>query len=171
MAAPLVVFNREGQELSTRDMQKMVQALPQYRDQLDKLSLHIHIATLLNAKIKQDVLSDIGNLEQDFVYGDATIKELINILNVNQEMSSENKLRLLMIYTVTHPEKLDETKQMQWMKLARLSSTEMNAVTNLEFLGVQVSKKPHSGVDKLALKFGARKVKIFMQASTPKTEV
>jgi syntaxin-binding protein 1 len=117
VAAPLVVFNREGQELSTRDMQKMVQALPQYRDQLDKLSLHIHIATLLNAKIKQDVLSDIGNLEQDFVYGDATIKELINILNVNQEMSSENKLRLLMIYTVTHPEKLDETKQMQWMKV------------------------------------------------------
>jgi hypothetical protein len=34
-----------------------------------------------------------------------------------QEMSSENKLRLLMIYTVTHPEKLDETKQMQWMKV------------------------------------------------------
>jgi hypothetical protein len=52
--------------------------------------------------------------------------------------------------------------------LARLSSTEMNAVTNLEFLGVQVSKKPHSGVEKLALKFGARKVKLFMQASTPK---
>jgi hypothetical protein len=44
----------------------------------------VQIATLLNAKIKQDVLSDIGNLEQDFVYGDATIKELINILNVNQ---------------------------------------------------------------------------------------
>jgi hypothetical protein len=44
----------------------------------------------------------------------------------------------------------------------------MNAVTNLEFLGVQVSKKPHSGVEKLALKFGARKVKLFMQASTPK---
>jgi hypothetical protein len=57
------------------------------------------------------------------------------------------------------------------VQLARLSSTEMNAVTNLEFLGVQVSKKPHSGVEKLALKFGARKVKLFMQASTPKIEV
>jgi hypothetical protein len=44
----------------------------------------MQIATLLNAKIKQDGLSDIGNLEQDFVYEDATIKELINILNVNQ---------------------------------------------------------------------------------------
>jgi syntaxin-binding protein 1 len=73
-------------------------------------------------------------------------------------MSSENKLRLLMIYVATHPEKLDATKRMQWMKLARLSGDEMNAVTNLEFLGVQVSKKPQSGVEKLALKFGARKV-------------
>lgn len=44
----------------------------------------VQIATVLNAKIKQDGLSDIGNLEQDFVYGDATIKELINILNNNQ---------------------------------------------------------------------------------------
>jgi syntaxin-binding protein 1 len=74
-------------------------------------------------------------------------------------MSSENKLRLLMIYVATHPEKLDATKRLQWMKLARLSGDEMNAVTNLEFLGVQVSKKqPQSGVEKLALKFGARKV-------------
>jgi hypothetical protein len=54
----------------------------------------VQIATLLNAKIKQDVLSDIGNLEQDFVYGDATIKELINILNVNQVQNSKMWLDL-----------------------------------------------------------------------------
>jgi peptidoglycan hydrolase-like protein with peptidoglycan-binding domain len=44
-----LVLNREGQELSTRDMQKVVQALPQYRDQLDKLSLHIHVSSLPQA--------------------------------------------------------------------------------------------------------------------------
>lgn len=27
-------------------MQKLVQALPQYRDQIDKLSLHIHVSQL-----------------------------------------------------------------------------------------------------------------------------
>nr|CAB3449714.1 unnamed protein product [Digitaria exilis] len=32
---------RNGGELSTRDLQKMVQALPQYSDQIDKLSLHV----------------------------------------------------------------------------------------------------------------------------------
>lgn len=38
---------------------------------------------MLNNKIRQDGLTDIGNLEQEFVYGDATTKELIGILNAN----------------------------------------------------------------------------------------
>lgn len=29
--------------MSTRDLQKMVQALPQYSDQIDKLSLHVEV--------------------------------------------------------------------------------------------------------------------------------
>jgi hypothetical protein len=43
----------------------------------------LQIATVLNNKIRQDGLTDIGNLEQEFVYGDATTKELIGILNAN----------------------------------------------------------------------------------------
>jgi syntaxin-binding protein 1 len=35
---------RNGGELSTRDLQKMVQALPQYSDQIDKLSLHVEVS-------------------------------------------------------------------------------------------------------------------------------
>jgi len=34
---------RNGGELSTSDLQKMVQALPQYSDQIDKLSLHVEV--------------------------------------------------------------------------------------------------------------------------------
>ncbi|KAG0585407.1 hypothetical protein KC19_2G009300 [Ceratodon purpureus] len=159
-AAQLQLGAREGQELSTRDMQKLVQALPQYRDQIEKLSLHTHIATVLNTMIKQDGLMDIGNLEQEFVYGDATTKELIGILNSNPEMSSECKLRLLMIYAATHPDKLDASKRLSWQKLAKLTDEEMSAVNNLEYLGVQAPKKQtSSGVEKFALKFGARKPK------------
>jgi hypothetical protein len=36
---------------------------------------------------------------------------------VVQEITSEDKVRLLMIYAATHPEKLDATKRMQWMKV------------------------------------------------------
>ncbi|KAL2632868.1 hypothetical protein R1flu_004347 [Riccia fluitans] len=155
-AAQIRLGAKEGQELSTRDMQKMVQALPQYRDQIEKLSLHIHIATVINNKIKEDALDEVGNLEQDLVFGDATSKELISILNAKQELSAENKLRLLMIYAATHPEKLDATKRLQWMKLARLTGDDMNAINNLEYLGVSVTKKTSGG---FSLKFGSRKNK------------
>lgn len=37
-------FCRDGSELSTRDLQKMVQALPQYSEQIDKLSLHVEVS-------------------------------------------------------------------------------------------------------------------------------
>lgn len=37
---------RDGGELSTRDLQRMVQALPQYSEQIDKLSLHVEVSSL-----------------------------------------------------------------------------------------------------------------------------
>eukprot|EP00246_Nothoceros_aenigmaticus_P006246 TRINITY_DN1903_c0_g1_i3.p1 TRINITY_DN1903_c0_g1~~TRINITY_DN1903_c0_g1_i3.p1 ORF type:complete len:668 (+),score=135.04 TRINITY_DN1903_c0_g1_i3:36-2006(+) len=155
-AAQIRLGGKDGSELSTKDMQKMVQALPQYRDQLDKLSLHIHIATVLNDQVKAIGLSEIGNLEQDFVFGDASSKELINLLNTKQDLPADIRLRLMMIYAATHPEKLDATKRMQWMKLARLSGDDMNALNNLEYIGVSVSKKSSSG---FSLRFGGRKAK------------
>jgi len=42
-------ITRTGGELSTRDLQKMVQALPQYSDQIDKLSLHVEVGFILSA--------------------------------------------------------------------------------------------------------------------------
>lgn len=39
----LTCWCRGGGELSTRDLQKIVQALPQYSDQIDKLSLHVEV--------------------------------------------------------------------------------------------------------------------------------
>lgn len=38
------LFHRESGELSTRELQRMVQALPQYSDQIDKLSLHVEVS-------------------------------------------------------------------------------------------------------------------------------
>ena len=74
-----------------------------------------------------------------------------------QEMPTEDKVRLLMIYAATHPEKLDATKRMQWMKLMRLTGEDMHCVNNLEYLGVAVSKKSSSSG--FSLTFGKRKVR------------
>lgn len=153
-AAQIRLGSKDAHELSTRDMQKMVQALPQYRDQIDKLSLHIDIATKVNDKIKEYGLSDIGSLEQDLVFGDVGSKELLNLLTTKQDMTKENKIRLLMIYAASHPEKLDAAKRLQWMKLARLTEDDMRPVVNMEYMGVSVSKKHAGG---FSLKFGHHK--------------
>ncbi|KAG2658211.1 hypothetical protein PVAP13_1KG159500 [Panicum virgatum] len=93
---------RNGGELSTRDLQKMVQALPQYSDQIDKLSLHVEIAGKLNNIIREQCLRDVGQLEQDLVFGDAGTKEVINFLRTqllaglsDDDMIAVNNMRCL----------------------------------------------------------------------------
>ena len=128
-------------DIDTSDLKQMVESLPQYREQLKRLSLHVHIATKLNTLSKHMGLHEIGKLEQDLVYGNATSKEVIKLLGARSHMKEEDKVRLLMTYVATHPEKLDNSRRMQWMKLAKLSAEDMNMINNLEYLGVAVSKR------------------------------
>ncbi|XP_021314783.1 probable protein transport Sec1a isoform X2 [Sorghum bicolor] len=146
---------RTGGELSTRDLQKMVQALPQYNDQIDKLSLHVEIAGKLNNIIREQCLRDVGQLEQDLVFGDAGTKELINFLRTQLVVSRENKLRLLMIYAALNPEKFESDKGAKLMQLAGLSADDMIAVNNMRCLCGPDTKK--SSVGGFALKFDVHK--------------
>ncbi|KAL8542750.1 hypothetical protein ACS0TY_003577 [Phlomoides rotata] len=36
---------RDGSELSTRDLLKLVQALPQYSEQMERLSIHVEVVS------------------------------------------------------------------------------------------------------------------------------
>nr|CAD1835546.1 unnamed protein product [Ananas comosus var. bracteatus] len=147
----------DGGELSTRDLQKMVQALPQYSDQIDKLSLHVEIAGKLNNLIKEQSLREIGQLEQDLVFGDAGTKDVINFLRTKPDVSHENKLRLLMIYAAIHPEKFEGDRGAKLMQLARLPPDDMNAVNNMRCLGGPDTKKASGGG--FSLKFDVHKKK------------
>ncbi|CAM8957018.1 unnamed protein product [Rhodiola kirilowii] len=156
-AAQLHQGGRDG-ELSTRDLQKMVQALPQYSEQIDKLSLHVEIAGKINRIIKETGLREVGQLEQDLVFGDAGTKELINFLRTKPDISNENKLRLLMIYAAIHPDKFEGDKGVKLMQLARLSNDDMNAVTSMRLLeGSSGTKKSSGGA--FMLKFDMHKKK------------
>ncbi|KAG2650722.1 probable protein transport Sec1a isoform X1 [Panicum virgatum] len=148
---------RNGGELSTRDLQKMVQALPQYSDQIDKLSLHVEIAGKLNTIIREQCLRDVGQLEQDLVFGDAGTKELINFLRTQLGVSRENKLRLLMIYAALNPEKFESDKGAKLMQLAGLSDDDMIAVNNMRCLCGPDTKKSTGGG--FTLKFDVHKKK------------
>ncbi|ONK71704.1 uncharacterized protein A4U43_C04F11500 [Asparagus officinalis] len=147
--------SRDTGDLSTRDLQKMVQALPQYSEQIDKLSLHVEIAGKINNVIKELGLREVGQLEQDLVFGDAGTKEIIEFLRKNQDATRENKLRLLMIYAAMYPEKIDGDKGAKLMQLARLSADDVIAVNNMRFLGGADTKKTSGGV--FSLKFDVHK--------------
>lgn len=157
-AAQIHQGSRDGGELSTRDLQKMVQALPQYSEQIDKLSLHVDIAAKINKIIRELGLKELGQLQQDLVFGDAGTKEVINFLRTKPDVTRENKLRLLMIYAAVHPEKFEGDKISKLMELARLPHDDMSAVYNMRLLeGSSDTKK--SSIGPFALKFDVHKKK------------
>ncbi|GMP61809.1 hypothetical protein CsSME_00024127 [Camellia sinensis var. sinensis] len=141
---------RDGAELSTRDLQKMVQALPQYNEQMEKLSLHVEIAGKINRIIREMGLRELGQLEQDIVFGDAGTKEIINFLRTTQDASCENKLRLLMIYASVYPEKFEGDKATKLMQ-------DMKTVKNMRMLEGSDARKATTG--SFSLKFDAHKRK------------
>ncbi|CAI9104644.1 OLC1v1003358C1 [Oldenlandia corymbosa var. corymbosa] len=146
---------RDGSELSTRDMQKMVQALPQYNEQMEKLTLHVEIAGKINTLIRDMGLRDLGQLEQDLVFGDAGTKEVINFFRTKQDASSENKLRLMMIYASVYPEKFEGDKASKLMQLAKISVEDMKAVKNMRMLEGSDNRKTSAGG--FSLKFDTKR--------------
>ncbi|KAK8956402.1 SNARE-interacting protein KEULE [Platanthera guangdongensis] len=155
-AAQIHNNSRGGGELSTRDLQKMVQALPQYSELIDKLSLHVEIAGKINQVIRELGLRELGQLEQDLVFGDAETKDLINFLRTKQDVTPENKLRLLMIYSSLYPEKFKGDKGEKLMQLAKLSPDDISAVHNLRYLTLPEGRRVSGG---FSLKFDVHKKK------------
>ncbi|KAI4380872.1 hypothetical protein MLD38_007011 [Melastoma candidum] len=148
---------RDGGEISTKDLQKIVQALPQYGEQVEKLSLHVEIAGKINQRIQDTGLRDLGQLEQDLVFGDAGAKDVINFLRTKGDATPENKLRLLMIDASVYPEKFEGDKATKLMQLARLSNEDMKVPGNMQVIpGPTDSKKSSSG---FSLKFDAQNTK------------
>uniref|UniRef100_A0A0E0CK26 SNARE-interacting protein KEULE n=1 Tax=Oryza meridionalis TaxID=40149 RepID=A0A0E0CK26_9ORYZ len=111
----------------------------------------------LNSIIREQGLRDVGQLEQDLVFGDAGTKELINFLRTQLGVSRENKLRLLMIYAAINPEKFESDKGEKLMQLAGLSTDDMIAVSNMRCLCGPDTKKSSGGG--FTLKFDVHKKK------------
>ncbi|MED6106852.1 hypothetical protein PIB30_008551 [Stylosanthes scabra] len=140
-AAQIQHGSRDSKEMSTRDLQKMVQALPQYSEQIDKLSLHVEIAGKINSIIRETGLRELGQLEQDIVFGDAGMKDVIKFFTTKEDAPHEYKLRLIMILAAVYPEKFEGEKGINLMKVARLTDEDITAVNNLRMLGGQPDTK------------------------------
>ncbi|XP_024996537.1 protein transport Sec1a [Cynara cardunculus var. scolymus] len=146
---------RDGNELSTREIQKMVQSLPAYNEQMEKLSLHVEIAGKINEIVRDEGLRDLGQLEQDLVFGDAGTKEVLHYLRTYQGTDSEYKLRLVMIYAMVYPEKFEGDKATKLMQVAKLPPEDIKVIQNMKFLeGTKIRKKHHGS---FSLKFDSQK--------------
>ncbi|KAL0393392.1 UNVERIFIED_CONTAM: SNARE-interacting protein KEULE [Sesamum latifolium] len=163
--------SRDGSELSTRNLQKVVHALPQYSEQIEKLSLHADIAGKINRVIREMGLKEVGQLEQDLVFGDAGTKELINFLRVKEDVSQEIKLRLSMIYAALDPENLEDDKIAKLLELARLPPDDANAVYNMRLLEAPTSVTSKSSILPFPLKFDVHKKKKAARKDRPGEEM
>ncbi|KAF7844783.1 protein transport Sec1a-like [Senna tora] len=157
-AAQIHQSGRDGGEISTRDLQKMVQALPQYTEQMERISLHVELAGKINKIIRDAGLRDLGQLEQDLVFGDAGAKEVINFLRTKQDTTVEYKLRLLIIYAIVYPEKFEGDKATKLMQLAKLSPDDMKVISNMQMLAGSSIRKT-SNASSFSLKFSNQKTK------------
>ncbi|XP_022719584.1 SNARE-interacting protein KEULE-like isoform X2 [Durio zibethinus] len=122
---------------------------------------HAHIADIagkINRLIRDQGLRELGQLEQDLVFGDAGMKDVIKFFTTNEEASRENKLRLLMILAAVYPEKFEGEKGLNLMKLAKLPPEDMNAVNNMRLLAPPSDTKK-SSTGAFSLKFDMHKKK------------
>ncbi|XP_019089540.1 PREDICTED: protein transport Sec1b-like isoform X1 [Camelina sativa] len=158
-AAQLKHSSKDFGDLSSKDLQKMVHALPQYSEQMDKLSLHVEIARTINKTIMEQGLRDLGQLEQDLVFGDAGRKDVIKFLSTNHIINHESKLRLMMIVAGIYPKKFEGEKGRKMIELAKLTGDDIIAVNNMRLLGPVQTESKKSTTGSFPLKFDVLKKK------------
>lgn len=158
-AAQLKHSSKDFGDISTKDLTKVVHALPQYSEQIDKLSLHVEIARTINRTIMEQGLRELGKLEQDLVFGDAGRKDVIKFLSTNNVINQESKLRLMMILAAIYPKKFEGEKGRKMMELAKLSGDDVVAVNNLRLLGPVHTESKRNTTGSFSLKFDVLKKK------------
>ncbi|KAI5392144.1 Protein transport Sec1a [Lathyrus oleraceus] len=124
---------------------------------LPRLILALLIAGKINTIIRDAALRELGQLEQDLVFGDAAAKDVINFLRTKQNTTPEYKLRLLMIYASVYPEKFEGDKGLQLMQLAKLSPDDMKVISNMQLLAGSSTKKASAAAGAFSLKFSNQK--------------
>ena len=137
-----------SRDLTTGQLKKAVEALPKVLDQRAKLSVHTSIAAEINEVLQRCALGEVGRVEQDIVFGEATSKDLIALFmdldSKGVRLPMVEKLRLLLCYCGSHPQKLDESEKKRWSATTGLTRADVDVLENLELLGFKVRKDASS---------------------------
>ncbi|KAL0484551.1 protein transport protein sec1 [Acrasis kona] len=147
-------FMEEHKDINSKDrdklkegsnLQNMMRKLPQYREKIDQYTLHINITKELLNQFRSQHLSDVGLEEQNMAVGqDQDGKKLQNVMTTissllrKDDISQENKLRLVIIYLITQGGLSDEKRANLITKAGLQKYTD--TIENLANLGVQLNK-------------------------------
>lgn len=141
-------FNtKELRNMEAENISQMISKLPQYQEKINLYSVHIYLQKRLMKIFKEQQLRSIALLEQDLAVGqDADGKPLKNkeVLSTLSRFLSipvipkEIKVRLIMIYLITQGGMADE-KRYKLYDLAGLSEEDRAILSNLKYLGVNIS--------------------------------
>lgn len=69
-----------------------MQSLGEYNNEVARLSLHIDMASNINALTSNMKLDEIGLLEQDLIYGTSSSKQVIEMLSQRQDLHEIDKV-------------------------------------------------------------------------------
>lgn len=127
-----------------KDLSMMIKKMPQYQKELNKYSLHLHLAEDCMKNYKSGV-DKLCNVEQDLAMGvDAQgekvkdpVKLMVPVL-IDPGVRNEDRLRLIMLYILTRQGVTNEVLEKQ-LQHANIPLAEKPTITNLSFLGLNVT--------------------------------
>jgi syntaxin-binding protein 1 len=127
--------------------------------------VHTSIAARINHQLRNAGLSDVGRLEEAVIFGQATSKDIVTLLNEfraggkgdGSDLDQAIKLRLLLLYAASHPEKFDDAERTRWSKATGLTTEQLKCIGCLEFLGARTEKR--KGVGGKMASFKTKKTK------------
>ncbi|KAH7097732.1 ras opposite [Auriculariales sp. MPI-PUGE-AT-0066] len=138
-----------GQGAATlNDMKDMLANLPQYQEQREKFSLHLNMAQECMDLFQKQQLPNIGVLEQNCATGVTSegktprtlVDEMVPLLD-GQDVSNENKLRIIALY-VMYRDGVPAEDLRRLYQHARLTQKEQDALNALAHLGLRLNRQP-----------------------------
>lgn len=132
-----------GKPISMSQMASALKALPEYKELMSKLSMHMTIAHRCMEVLNKKGLMDLADLEQTLATGTddngSSPKLPALIQQVDEELSNMSdpkaKLRLLLILIVSQ-KGLQENVRDRLFEVAQLSSADKKTLMNLEKMGI-----------------------------------
>jgi len=132
---------------SLKDMAAIVRAMPEYFELLNKYVTHMTIMGDCMAACKSRQIMDMGAIEQDLATGvDAQGNVAKNIMSrlppflEDAHISVVDKVRLLMLFIISQDGMKDSDRE-RMMRYAKLPDEDQETISNLGYLGVQLTKK------------------------------